>query len=51
MSRTEAIHPVRKPLSHTFRQVIAAAKYEIPDTLEKPFDIEDVKALAKKYLG
>ena len=32
------------------REEVARA-HDIEDTLEKPFDIDEVRALAKKYLG
>ncbi|MCA9604382.1 MAG: response regulator [Myxococcales bacterium] len=38
-------------ITASVRREEVAEKFDIPDTLEKPFNIEDVKALAKKYLG
>ncbi|MCB9596531.1 MAG: response regulator [Sandaracinaceae bacterium] len=38
-------------ITASVRREEVAEKFQIPDTLEKPFDIEEVKALAKKYLG
>ncbi len=28
-----------------------AERFEIPDTLEKPFELQDVRDLARKHLG
>ena len=38
-------------ITASVRREEVAERYDIPDTLEKPFDIADVKALARKYLG
>jgi DNA-binding response OmpR family regulator len=38
-------------ITASVRREEVAARFDIPDTLEKPFNIEHVKALADKYLG
>ena len=38
-------------ITASVRREEVAERFDIADTLEKPFDIEDVKALAKKHLG
>ncbi|MBX3273481.1 MAG: response regulator [Sandaracinaceae bacterium] len=38
-------------ITASVRREEVAEKFGVADALEKPFDIEEVKALAKKYVG
>ncbi len=33
------------------RRLAAATRFEVEDALEKPFELEDLRALARKHLG
>lgn len=38
-------------ITASVRREEVAARFNIPDTLEKPFDIAEIRKLARKYLG